>query len=218
MPGGEEVYSVADGTVVFSEWATGYGCTVVVRSADGTCWGYCHLALDLPAASSGETVKAGDVIGYVGTSGWTTGNALHLFLADGTIFGNSAALLTEAPLRGTYTISADFGEFDSHYAHHQGIDFSAKEGTDIYAFADGTILEADFDNSNGNFLLIDHGNGLQSFYSHCSELYAKAGDSVQKGDVIAAVGNSGYATGPHLHFELRKDGTPIDPKPYLNIS
>lgn len=218
VPNGEEVSSVADGTVVFSEYTGGFGRTVVIRSADGTCWGYCHLALDLPAASSGETVKAGDVIGYVGTSGWTTGNALHLFLADGTIFGNSAALLTEAPLRGTYTISADFGEFDSHYAHHQGIDFSAKEGTDIYAFADGTVLEAGFDNSNGNFLLIDHGNGLQSLYAHCSELYAKAGDTVKKGDVIAAVGSSGYATGSFLHFELRKNGTPIDPKPYLNIS
>lgn len=218
VPNGEEVYSVADGTVVFSEYTGGFGRTVVIRSADGTCWGYCHLALDLPAASSGETVKAGDVIGYVGTSGWTTGNALHLFLADGTIFGNSAALLTEAPLRGTYTISADFGEFDSHYAHHQGIDFSAKEGTDIYAFADGTILEADFDNSNGNYLLIDHGNGLQSFYAHCKEVYVQAGDTVKKGDVIAAVGSSGYATGSFLHFELQKNGTPIDPKPYLNIS
>lgn len=217
VPGGEEVYSVADGTVVFSEWDMGFGCAVVVRSADGTCWGYCHLNKDLPMASLGETVKAGDVIGYVGSTGWTTGNALHVFLADGSVFENSAALLTEAPLRGTYFMSEDFGQINETI-FHAGIDFTAKEGTDIYAFADGTVLEAGFGNSNGNFLLIDHGNGLQSFYAHCSELYAKAGDTVKKGTVIAAVGSSGYATGSFLHFELQKDGTPIDPKPYLNIS
>ncbi len=119
---------------------------------------------------------------------------------------------TVAPLR-EMNISADFGDY-SH--NHNGIDFAAKEGTDIHAFADGTVLEADYDNPKGNYLLIDHGNGLQSLYAHCSELYAKADDSVKKGDVIAAVGSSGYATGSHLHFELRKDGTTIDPKPYLN--
>ena len=121
-----------------------------------------------------------------------------------------AVLLTEAPLR-EMNISADFGE----YQNHKGIDLSAKEGTDIYAFADGTVAETGYDNSYGNYLLIDHGKGLQTFYAHCSELYAKAGDSVKKGDVIAAVGSSGYATGSFLHFELRKDGTPIDPKSYL---
>lgn len=217
-PGGEEVYSVADGTVVFSQYTGGFGRTVVIRSADGTCWGYCHLDLDLPAGSLGETVKAGDVIGYVGTSGWTTGNALHLFLADGSDFGNGT-LLTESPLRGSYFMSEDFGRI-SENLFHNGIDLTATgiAGAEIHAFADGTILEAGFDNSNGNYLLIDHGNGLQSFYAHCKELYVRAGETVGKGDVIAAVGSSGYATGPHLHFELRKDGTPIDPKPYLNIS
>lgn len=217
VPNGEEVYSVADGTVIFSEWDMGYGLTVVVRSADGTCWGYCHLNKDLPMASLGKTVKAGDVIGYVGSTGWTTGNALHVFLADGALFENSAALLTEAPLRGTYFMGEDFGQI-SETLFHAGIDFTATgiEGAKIYAFADGTVLEADYDNFSGNYLLIDHGNGLQSFYAHCSELYVQAGDAIQKGDVIAAVGSSGYATGPHLHFELRKDGTPIDPKPYLN--
>lgn len=219
VPGGEEVYSVADGTVVFSEWAMGYGRTVVVRSADGTCWGYCHLNLNLSMASLGETVKAGDVIGYVGTTGWTTENALHVFLADGALFENTAALLTEAPLRGTYFMSEDFGKI-SETLFHNGIDLTATgiEGAEIHAFADGTILEAGFDNSNGNYLLIDHGNGLQSFYAHCRALYAKAGDTVRKGDVIATVGSSGWSTGPHLHFELRKDGTTVDPAPYLNLS
>lgn len=127
-----------------------------------------------------------------------------------------AALLTEAPLRAPiYKISADFGEYGENF-FHKGIDFSAEAGTEIYSFADGTVLEAGFDASQGNYLLIDHGNGLQSLYAHCSELYVQAGEPVEKGAVIASVGSSGYATGSFLHFELRKDGTPIDPKPYLN--
>lgn len=121
-------------------------------------------------------------------------------------------LLTGAPL-SEMIISADFGEY---YSHHKGIDLSAKAGTEIYAFADGTVVEAGYDNSNGNYLLIDHENGLQTLYAHCSELYVKAGGTIKKGTVIAAVGSSGYATGSFLHFELRKDGTPIDPKLYLN--
>lgn len=127
-----------------------------------------------------------------------------------------AALLTEAPLRAPiYKISADFGEYGENF-FHKGIDFSAEAGTEIHAFADGTVLEAGFDASQGNYLLIDHGNGLQSLYAHCSELYVQAGEPVEKGAVIASVGSSGYATGSFLHFELRKDGAPIDPKPYLN--
>lgn len=129
-----------------------------------------------------------------------------------------AALLTEAPLRAPiYKISADFGEYGENF-FHKGIDFSAEAGTEIYSFADGTVLEAGFDASQGNYLLIDHGNGLQSLYAHCDELYVQAGEPAEKGAVIASVGNSGYATGYFLHFELRKDGTPIDPKPYLNES
>lgn len=128
------------------------------------------------------------------------------------------ALLTEAPLRAPiYKISADFGEYGENF-FHKGIDFSAEAGTEIYSFADGTVLEAGFDASQGNYLLIDHGNGLQSLYAHCDELYVQAGEPAEKGAVIASVGNSGYATGYFLHFELRKDGTPIDPKPYLNES
>lgn len=127
-----------------------------------------------------------------------------------------AVLRTEAPLRAPiYKISADFGEYGENF-FHKGIDFSAEAGTEIHAFADGTVLEAGFDASQGNYLLIDHGNGLQSLYAHCKELYVQASEPVEKGAVIASVGSSGYATGSFLHFELRKDGAPIDPKPYLN--
>lgn len=93
LPHGTEVHSVADGTVVFSEFAfNGSGLTVVVRSEDGTCWGYGHCDPDLYTASLGDTVKAGDVIAHAGTTGFTAGTALCLFLAedDGSTFASAA--------------------------------------------------------------------------------------------------------------------------------
>lgn len=215
-PDGTEIFSVADGTVVFSGYAAGYGRTVVVRSADGTCWGYGHLNHDLPAAAVGETVKAGGVIGSVGSSGWTDESALRLFLADGSAFENLAALPfeTENPLREMYAISEAFSASGERFVHN-GIDFSAKAGTEIYAFADGTVLESGYDDPRGNYLRIDHGNGIETLYAHCETLLVKAGETVKKGEKIASVGCSGYATGYFLHFELQKDGAAIDPMPYL---
>lgn len=82
LPYVTEIYSVADGTVVFSEYTIHSGLTVVVESEDGTCWGYGHCNADYPMASLGDTVKAGDVIGYIGTTGFAADNSLALFLAD----------------------------------------------------------------------------------------------------------------------------------------
>lgn len=82
LPYAAEIYSVADGTVVFSEYTIAYGFTVVIKSADGTCWGYAHCSADFPVASLGDTVKAGDVIGHTGTTGQVTGNSLALFLTE----------------------------------------------------------------------------------------------------------------------------------------
>lgn len=82
LPYAAKIYSVADGTVVFSEYTIVYGLTVVVKSADGTCWGYAHCSADFPIASLGDTVKAGDVIGYTGATGQATGNSLELFLTE----------------------------------------------------------------------------------------------------------------------------------------
>ena len=67
----------------------------------------------------------------------------------------------------------------------------------------------------GNLIIIDHENGVQSYYGHCSKLYGKVGDEVEAGDVIAAVGATGFATGYHLHFEIRKDGKTINPQNYI---
>ncbi len=98
---------------------------------------------------------------------------------------------------------------------HSGIDFGADYGSLVYASARGKVIYADWYGGYGNAIIIDHGNGMTTLYGHCSELYVKEGDVVEKGQPISAVGSTGFSTGPHLHFELRANGEPIDPAAYL---
>jgi murein DD-endopeptidase MepM/ murein hydrolase activator NlpD len=98
---------------------------------------------------------------------------------------------------------------------HSGIDFGADSGSLVYASAQGRVIYADWYGGYGNAVIIDHGNGMTTLYGHCSELYVKDGDVVQKGQPISAVGSTGFSTGPHLHFELRANGEPTDPAAYL---
>ena len=98
---------------------------------------------------------------------------------------------------------------------HSGIDFGADYGSLIYASEQGRVIYADWYGGYGNAVIVDHGNGMTTLYAHCSDLYVKDGDIVAKGQPIASVGSTGFSTGPHLHFELRANGEPIDPAAYL---
>jgi len=98
---------------------------------------------------------------------------------------------------------------------HYGTDFAANSGTDILAFADGTVTVAGYDNGYGNYIKIDHGDGFTTLYAHCSTLLVSCGEKVTKGEKIAYVGSSGLATGPHLHFELIRNGEYVNPEYYL---
>ena len=101
-------------------------------------------------------------------------------------------------------ITSRFGAVESIRDHtHMGIDIGANYGTPIKAVADGTITCAEEWGGYGNLVVIDHGNGVESYYGHCSKLYVTEGQKVKAGDVIAAVGSTGNSTGPHLHFEVR---------------
>ncbi|MBQ4517296.1 MAG: peptidoglycan DD-metalloendopeptidase family protein [Clostridia bacterium] len=100
---------------------------------------------------------------------------------------------------------------------HNGIDVSAAVGTNIYAADSGKVIYSQYNNGGFGYLIqIDHGNGIVTYYAHCNELLVPEGTVVAKGDVIATVGNTGRSTGPHLHFEVRVNGTPVDPGEYLN--
>ena len=98
---------------------------------------------------------------------------------------------------------------------HDGIDYAAPTGTPVRAAADGTVAAAGPRGGYGNATLVDHGGGLATLAAHQSALYVTAGQAVLRGEVIGAVGSTGFSTGPHLHFEVRVGGTPVDPLQYL---
>lgn len=135
--------------------------------------------------------------------------------------------VTQVQLKGTKTpppsygtgefIMPTSGRLSSKYGRrwgrtHAGIDVAATTGTPIYAADNGIVVESEYkSNGYGKIVKIDHQNGYVTYYAHCSALYVNVGDVVAKGDKIAAVGNTGRSTGPHLHFEIRKDGNHLNP-------
>jgi murein DD-endopeptidase MepM/ murein hydrolase activator NlpD len=118
--------------------------------------------------------------------------------------------------------SSSFGwridPFNGHKAFHEGLDFTAAAGTPIYAAAGGIVSTAEQTPDYGKIVKIDHGSGLETRYAHASKLYVRAGERVEKGQKIAEVGSTGRSTGPHLHYEIRLAGNPLDPRKYLKAS
>ena len=113
-------------------------------------------------------------------------------------------------------ISSRYGAVSSIRAsRHTGLDIVASVGTPIKVVANGTVTFAAYSGSYGYLVKVDHGNGVETWYAHTSKMYVKAGQEVKAGDVIAAVGNTGNSTGPHLHLEVRINGQHINPQKYL---
>lgn len=98
---------------------------------------------------------------------------------------------------------------------HTGMDFAVDYGTPILSAAAGQVIFAGWYGGYGNAVIVDHGGGITTLYAHASELFVQEGDGVSQGNQIASVGSTGYSTGPHLHFEVRLDGEPVDPRQYL---
>jgi murein DD-endopeptidase MepM/ murein hydrolase activator NlpD len=122
------------------------------------------------------------------------------------------------PVRGWVT--SPFGKRTSPFtgilAFHEGMDIAAQTGTPVMAPADGVVIRAGFGTGYGNMVEISHGYGIKTIYGHNSRLNVKAGQRVKRGDVISYVGDSGSSTGPHLHYEVRVNGLPVNPVRYLN--
>ena len=98
---------------------------------------------------------------------------------------------------------------------HTGLDLAPSSGTPIKAAASGIVTFSGYKGSYGNLMVITHENGVQTYYGHCSQLYLSAGATVSQGQTIAAVGSTGNSTGPHLHFEVRVNGTAYNPENYV---
>lgn len=117
-------------------------------------------------------------------------------------------------------ISSRFGRrtdpFTGQSAWHGGVDFAGKEGTEVYAVASGVVTWSSERNAYGNMVEINHGGGFSTRYAHNQKNNVKVGDVVKKGQVIALLGSTGRATGPHVHFEVFKNGRAVDPSTYIH--
>ena len=140
--------------------------------------------------------------GYVNTATTTSGGKA------------SIGISLIRPISGT--ITSRFGVRSSiRSSAHTGLDISAPTGTAIKSASSGTVTFAGWKGSYGNMIVVSHGNGVQTYYAHCSKLYASVGQSVAQGETIAAVGSTGNSTGPHLHLEVRVNGVAYNPQNYV---
>ena len=250
---GTEIYAAADGVVLAAQEHYSWGNFVEIdhgTDADGLRWVTLYAHMKSCAVQVGQTVTAGQVIGYLGHTGNTTGNACHFemqvngVLTEPRYFtaytGSDAAELTQekadeilaeavrraasdqttavdgaAALSGMdlFTLPVapppQVSGYDPENGH-PGIDFAAEEGAEIYAVAGGIVTAADYDVEKGNYVVLDHGGGLETEYQHMKSLLVSAGQAVVQGQVLGYVGSTGNSTGPHLHFEARQDGAPAD--------
>jgi len=122
------------------------------------------------------------------------------------------------PVRGWVT--SPYGNRTSPFSgilkFHEGIDIAAQTGTPVMAPADGVVIKAGFSTGYGNLVEISHGYGIKTVFAHNSRLNVKAGQRVKRGEVVSYVGDSGSSTGPHLHYEVRLNGLPVNPVKYMN--
>ena len=234
---GTEIHAAADGVVVVAQEHYSWGNFVEIdhgTDADGLRWATLYAHMQSYTVQEGQTVHAGDVIGYVGSTGNATGNACHFEMYIGgvllqpryfTDYGADSGELTQEMAdqilaeatdnpasSALHTVVANSTGISLGYSEdHPGLDITADEGMSVRAFASGTVREAGYDEEKGNYIVLNHSDSLESEYCHMQSLLFDVGQTVAAGQDIGYVGSTGNSTGPHLHFELRENGTPIDP-------
>lgn len=127
---------------------------------------------------------------------------------------NDGVAFLVRPTRGGY-MSSEYGE-ERYSSYHKGIDIAKNLGDDVNAAFDGKVITAGYNNGGyGNLIIIEHENNMTTYYAHLNDIHVEVGDIIKKGEKIGEVGNTGLSTGPHLHFELRISGEPVDPTDYI---
>ena len=126
----------------------------------------------------------------------------------------------ETPVKGV--LSSNFGyrehPVEGEERFHYGVDLAADTGTAIACFADGTVTAVGESSSYGKYCTVTHANGCTTLYAHCSRISVSSGAAVKVGEKLGEVGETGMATGPHLHFELQKDGVYLNPIYYVETA
>lgn len=238
-PEGSVLLAMADGTVETLELTGSTGCNITLRCAEESERGSFVLCRgDLtPLVREGDTVCRGQVIATLTPSDEPGGPACAVTVwIDGTaicfssLFAELAgpepvtdedmpAMLTKAPYEpGRLTWPVPEYKYVSRWmsSYHKGTDICANRGASVVATADGTVMNAGWHYSYGNYVVLDHGNGWRSLYAHCEELLVSRGETVARGEEIAKVGSTGNTTGVQCHFELYCYGTRVSARDYFD--
>lgn len=132
-----------------------------------------------------------------------------------TVFANFTP-----PLTGT--VSSAYGyrsdPFSGKIRYHKGVDVAVCEGTEVCATSGGTVKESSYNSIGGNYVVLDHGNGIESYYGHLQNRTVSVGDTVKQGEIIGLSGKTGKVTGAHLHFQLTYKERTVDPEKYIDLT
>ncbi|MFT6818613.1 MAG: murein DD-endopeptidase MepM/ murein hydrolase activator NlpD [Myxococcota bacterium] len=148
-------------------------------------------------------------------SGGANGIATHVEHFAFPIASQSAVFPVSGRLSSAFGSRRD--PIEGHDRHHAGMDIAAPTGTKVRAALSGTVVSSGRRGGYGNTVVVEHADGTQALYAHCSRLDVQTGDPIRAGQTIAAVGSTGRSTGPHLHFELRVNGEAVDPESRLSF-
>ena len=163
------------------------------------------------AAAAAAAAKAAEEAAAAAAAAGLGGGSTYIPSTDVVVSGNGQ--LTNPCPSGSVSSTFGYRTFDN--AFHNGLDLAASSGAPTYAADSGTVLIAGWSDSAGNWVVIDHGNGMVTKYMHHSALAVTAGQSVSKGQQVGYVGSTGYSSGPHLHFQVEMNGSPVNPQIYL---
>lgn len=167
-------------------------------------------SISQPQEEQPAPLQVGDVVQETQAQELPEGySAQWLYLGD---------IQTATPVMGTVTSAFGYRDHPTmgRYAAHGGVDIAANLGTEIVAFADGTVAEVGYNEDFGRYLLIDHPHGVSTFYSHCNTVLVQTGEEIRVGQSVAQVGSTGQSTGSHLHFEVRLNGVRLNPMHYVD--
>jgi len=179
---------------------------VLMRNPDGSLGQLVYAGMDRVARADVELMK------------WTDGHEIIWVNADGV--GGDGSQSMEMPVNGRLTsgFGSRFHPILGYRRFHAGLDLAAAAGTPIVAAADGKVVSAGWAGGYGRAVMIVHASGIETKYGHMSRIAAYVGETVHRGDVIGYVGSSGLSTGPHLHFEVLKNGRPVNPQSVREIA
>lgn len=247
---GDKVFASRDGVVDLANWHGGYGISVRIDHGDGYKTLYGHLFSTSTSIKNGKSVKKGDVIGIVGSTGLAMDDQLSFsIIKDGKYVDPKSLLLKVASLEvaipkpatnktdinpktgficpfktsmyKNVDLTPGFGNrinpITNSAQFHTGIDINIPINAEIMAVGSGTVTKSEWYGGYGNFIEIDHGNGIKSRYGHMNELLVKDGEKVEMGQIIGLCGNTGYSIEPHLHFEIMKGKDFYDPEKFVNL-